>query len=331
MNADDPLLKVRFDGASIGAGRIPVEHLLRFLSNMRRVFQCTGSALDAAVESTKQRRLSQQTRAEIELDLVQLTEGSQAAVLCFERRQNETFLPQMDAGAKILETSIRGLDRIQKMPDDAPLPYGCDAGVLTAWHEVGKLFSRGIESIELTLNLQSSMPSTVFTKTGLERIQRRIKEPQTKIRTIEGRLIMADFKEHGARCRVHPSVGEPILCLFDEEQRDEILNNMLHYVRIVGETQEDHFTGKIANIKIQDLQRLADAEDHLRDPMSLEHPSSYDFWESPSLAELALSQNVQPLMNVAALFGSWPGDDHDGFEAAIDELRQHGINEETPS
>ncbi|MGI6353963.1 MAG: hypothetical protein GX937_03970 [Lentisphaerae bacterium] len=51
-----------------------------------------------------------------------------------------------------------------------------------------------------------------------------------------------------------------------------------------------------------------------------------DFWESPSLEELALRQNVQPLANVRALFGTWPGDDDDGFEASIDELRHREID-----
>jgi len=55
---------------------------------------------------------------------------------------------------------------------------------------------------------------------------------------------MADFKEHGTRCRIHPSVGEPIICLFDEMQKEEVLENILFYVRIIGEAKEDPITGK---------------------------------------------------------------------------------------
>ena len=46
-----------------------------------------------------------------------------------------------------------------------------------------------------------------------------------------------------------------------------------------------------------------------------------DFWESPTLDELAQIQNIQPAPNVLALFGTWPGDDDDGFESAVDNLR----------
>lgn len=45
------------------------------------------------------------------------------------------------------------------------------------------------------------------------------------------------------------------------------------------------------------------------------------FWESPTLEELACLQNVQPMTDVRVLFGTWPGDEDDGFEATIDELR----------
>ncbi len=50
-------------------------------------------------------------------------------------------------------------------------------------------------------------------------------------------------------------------------------------------------------------------------------PLSAIFWESPTLEELAHAQNVQPMTDVQVLFGTWPGDEDDGFEEAIDELR----------
>jgi len=50
-------------------------------------------------------------------------------------------------------------------------------------------------------------------------------------------------------------------------------------------------------------------------------PITVDFWQSPTLEELARSQVVRPMADVRAIFGSWPGEENDGFEAAIDELR----------
>jgi hypothetical protein len=50
-------------------------------------------------------------------------------------------------------------------------------------------------------------------------------------------------------------------------------------------------------------------------------PSEPDFWHSPTLEELAEAQSVTPIADVRILFGTWPGEPDDGFEALIDELR----------
>ena len=46
-----------------------------------------------------------------------------------------------------------------------------------------------------------------------------------------------------------------------------------------------------------------------------------NFWESPTLDELARSQNVQLMANARELYGTWPGEVDDGFEVAIEALR----------
>ncbi len=321
MKEHDPLLKIRFDGEAVGPGKIPVAHMLRFLTNLNKALQRTGRVLAGEAESVRRGPQPRNIKEVLALDLVLLTHGSPAAVLGFERR-GQAALPGMDFGLEILEKAIDGLRHIQE-PGDS-LPAGCDAGVLMAWRDAGTLFSQGIGKIEFTLNHRETPLAAAFTPEGFTRIQERIKGPQSNIRTIEGRLLMADFKEHGTRCRVHPSAGEPVLCLFDEEQKDEVLEDILHYVRIVGEAKEDPVTGKISSIKIHDIERLEDREDEATDLLPQGTPLSHDFWESPSLDELARAQNVQPMAAVRALFGTWPGEEDDGFEAAIDELRHPG-------
>lgn len=59
------------------------------------------------------------------------------------------------------------------------------------------------------------------------------------------------------------------------------------------------------------------ADDKARPPP---HPGN--FWESPTLEELARIQGVKPLKDVRELFGTWPGEPGDGFEEAINELRR---------
>ncbi len=50
-------------------------------------------------------------------------------------------------------------------------------------------------------------------------------------------------------------------------------------------------------------------------------PIAADFWHSPTLEELARFQDVRPVADIRSIFGTWPGEADDGFEAAIDELR----------
>jgi len=47
-----------------------------------------------------------------------------------------------------------------------------------------------------------------------------------------------------------------------------------------------------------------------------------DFWESPSLEELAVSQGVKPIADLNIIAGTWPGEDNDGFEEDILALRK---------
>ncbi len=323
MNSNEPLLKIRFDGEAVGPGRIPVAHLLSFLANMNKALQRTGRVLMGDAESVRRGRQPHSIKEEVALDLTLLTHGSPAAVLGFERRQTGAALPGMDLGIDIFEKALSGLSAVQEAGDS--LPAGYDAGVLMAWRDAGTLFSQGITRIEFTLNHRETPLTTNMTPAGFARIQERIKGPQTNIRTIEGRLLMADFKEHGTRCRIHPSAGDPVLCLFDEETKDEVLENILQYVRILGEAKEDPVTGKIASIKIHNIERLEGREREAADLLPQGTPISWDFWESPSLDELAQAQNVGPMMDIRVLFGTWPGEMDDGFEEAIDELRHSSI------
>lgn len=323
MSKSDPLLKIRFDGNAVGAGKIPVTHLLRFLTNMNKALYRTGRVLTGESESVRRGPQARSIKEEVALDLIMLTHGSPAAVLGFERQQSETALPGMDLGLEIFDKAVSGLVTVQGLVDT--LPAGYDVGVLMAWRDAGILFSQGITKINFTLNHRSTPLTATFTPEGFMRIQERITGPRTNIRTIEGRLLMADFKEHGTRCRVHPAVGDPVLCLFDDAQRDEVFEDILQYVRIVGEAKEDPLTGRISSIRIHDIERLEDREDEVANLLPQGIPLSRDFWESPTLDELAQTQNVRPIANVRELFGSWPGQIHDGFEESINDLRHSQI------
>jgi len=322
---DSHFLTVRFDGPAVSASRISVDQLILFLTGMNKALRRTNRVLHGYGHSIAKGRIPSTVEEEVALDLTQITHGSPAAVIGLERRNREPILPGIDNGDDAFAKSLTGLAEIQRDDEDT-LPEGFDIGVLMAWRDTGKLLEQGISRIEITLNHRSAPIRTAFTSPGLKRIRQRIAGPETNIRSIEGRLMMADFKEHGTRCRIHPAAGDPILCTFSEEQKEEVLEDILQYVRIVGEAQEDPFSNKIQSIRIHDIERLYNHSEVGSELLPEGTPMSQSFWSSPELDELARSQGVAPAHDVRALFGTWPGESDDGFEQLIDDLRSSSAN-----
>ena len=315
--------EILLKGESIGTHRIPVSQLLLLLSELNKVLNRVGRVLQGQGESVRRGPTQKSIKDEIGLDLVELTHGSPDTVLGFERPSGQQAFEGLDFGVEILEKALKGLMEVQQEGEE--LPAGFDSGVLIAWRDLGTLFEKGVSEIQFFLNHRPQPLGASYNPNGYGKIQERIHGPQINIRTIEGRLLMADFKEHGTRCRVHPSVGDPVLCLFDEERKEEILENILRYVKIIGEAKEDPITNKITSIVLHDIQRLEDREQERTDLLPQGTPLPSDFWQSLSIEELAQAQGVQPLGDVSVLFGTWPGEPDDGFEEEVRKLRQQSL------
>jgi hypothetical protein len=324
MENDNHLLTIRLEGSSIASGRIPIDLLVKLLSELNKSLIRTGMVLQGDADSIRRGKKPSSLKASLALDLVSISHGSPATILSLERTRSQKPLPGIDIGIEILEKSISGLNRIQVL--DNELPEGFDQGVLLAWRDVGFLLELGVREMTFKLNHRKQPVKSVYTLNGFQNIQQRIHGPLVNVRTVEGRLLMADFKEHGTRCRIHPSIGDPILCLFNDEQKEEVLENILHYVKIVGEAKEDPFTKKISSIKIADIRRLEEYEGERTDLLPEGTPLPSDFWYSPTIEELAEAQNILPIESVEMLFGTWPGDIDDGFEESVHALRQFGID-----
>lgn len=52
MHNNDPLLKIRFDGKAVGPSKIPVTHLLRFLTSMNKALLRTGRVMTGGGQKT---------------------------------------------------------------------------------------------------------------------------------------------------------------------------------------------------------------------------------------------------------------------------------------
>ena len=328
MNKHDPLLKIRFDGTAVGPGRISVSHLLRFLDGFNKVLQRTARVLRGEANSVREGPAPREIREEVEFDLVQLTHGSPAAIIGLDRSKKNLSFPEMDFGSEILKKALGGLEVVGSGEANGALPPGYDRGVLKAWRSTGAMLGKGIDTIQFTLNNRTDPLQVTLTLPHLTQIRERILDPKINIRTIEGRLLMADFKEDRTRCRIHPSIGEPVFCLFDEEQKEEVLANIIQYVRITGEAVEDPVSEKIKSIRIQDIECLEDILTNTTQLAVSPVQATESFWESKTVEELALLQGVEPIEDIRILFGTWPGEENDGFEEAIEQLRHESTNKE---
>ncbi len=321
MSDKTPLLTLILEGRPLRSGRIPVSLALELLSGLQKVLYRTGQVIlgdtDSSRKGPKPKHLK---RTMLELDLVEVTHGSPLTVLRFEKSSEIGLFPETDELFRIIETALEGIRQLQ-LPHNAPPPE-CDRGILLAWRDLGRLFLREVSSITFELNHRPEPLRVEYTPRGFRVIQQHIQSLEVSfsdITTVEGRLLMADFKEEEMRLRVHPLIGDPIVCDFDEEQKEEVLENLLHWVCITGKAVKDSASGKINRVHISDIEPLEDFSGPIEEGLI---ETAYGFWAPRTVEELARTQGVEPMADVKVLWGTWPGSDEDGFEDFVRELRR---------
>jgi len=315
-----PFLEIKIYGPEVKPGRIRLDDLLCLVEHIENALERTAKVLLGS-SSLKPGARPHDLKTACSLELVGISQGSPATSLGFERTDLQTKAPNMDFGLEVIEKCFGGLPQASR--EAAPLPAGYDPGVLMAWKEAGRIFSRGISHIEITLNHRPAPLRVRYDPKAQNQIRARILGPEKRLRTIEGRLLMADFKEHGTRCRIHPSTGSPVICLFDDTLRDDVYRNILKFVRVTGETKENSFTGRIEAVAILDIEPIEVGDDEVARSLPSGAPLPTDFWNPPTFEQLAEAQGVKPVTDFESILGGWPEDEiDDGFEEAVEAWRQ---------
>lgn len=323
----ESFLTVVFEGQPVQAGRMPISLLTEFLSGFRKVLYRTAKKLYAKTDGSPQGTKPQTLGDLLDLDLVEITHGSPSTLLRFAKSP-KTIFPESEFFP--IESALQKLEQTQTagsamLADD-------DKGLLLAWRDVGRLFRKGIDSITFHLHPLHHRPEVLkvhYTPAGFHVLEQLLHPPSVQITQIEGRLLMADFQEGGLRLRLHPPFGKPVICLFDEEQKKEVLENLLRHVRVIGEALTNPVTGQITRIRIRDIEPLDDFHDVL-ESISSSALELDDFWKTRTLEELAHQQGVSPVDDIRKLYGTWPGEPEDDFENFIQQLRQNQTIGENP-
>jgi len=313
-------LKIHLKGPAVRHHRIALQDFVLFAQQVQTAVDRVARVLLGQGVSIQSGRKPAEIKRSCSLDIVEIRDGS-LAVICDLPVQSQAELfenLEEDLGEEALASFVEGIEAVGSQ--QTVMPRGYDKGVLLALREGGKLFDHGVETITFDLRTRKGHWISRFTREVYTRIVSRIQEPIENRRTVEGRLLMGDFKETGLRCRVHPPIGRPISCLFDEAQKEAVLAAMTHYVRLVGEATEAE--GEILNLKIGDIEVLdgdVDAEER--------RENGTVFFESKTDLEiLSAQQGVSAVSDFDSLLGDfWPAEESaDQFIANIRKWRHDG-------
>lgn len=316
-------LRIDLDGPTVKNHRISVSNLVGFLNSVQQAVERITINLSGKDSSVKPGRKKSSVKKISSLEIVSVGKGSISVSLDLpEKQQGELY---DDLGEQAITLLVDGIKMLSNGVND--MPNGYDKGVLLALKESGSLFAKGIDNISFKYKFGKAENYARYTPVIRENIERMISKPIENTRTIEGRLLMGDFKETAYRCRLHPPIGDPITCLFDETQRDMILSALTSYVRLKGYSTEQE--GVIKTFKIEDIDILEKDIEELT-----EESTSAAFYDRPlELEELALKQGIQPVKDFEKLLGDfWPdAESVEDFISTLNKWRTEDNDEDSIS
>jgi hypothetical protein len=314
-NNPDAYLTIRFEGPEVKPGRMRLDDFIQAAREFSACAKRVALALQQTPSAAKGRRPDDVVVA-LSLDIVGFTHGSPAAVAHLERTDGQMMMEVADLGEQTYRSLIEGIEMAGGAGDT--LPPGYDLGVLMKLRDIGKLFNKGVNRMEFTLNHRARPVKAAYDLTKCDRIRQRIEKPEAQRQTIEGRLLMADFKETGRQLRVHPAAGQPVTCKFPESLSAEVEECIRRFVRVSG-TMDYHPTGEPRWMNIANIEQID--EPAVSAMAEAGAAWSYDYWENLPAAEYARRQGVQPLSDFSALFGAGRAEDWEGFDEALERWR----------
>src|SRR6266550_8244145 len=308
------VLKVEVEGPGVHTKSIAVPDLLKICSAIQTAVHRQAEAMELPSAQTLRRGpITASAQEECTLELFGISAGSTGLLFRYAKPQQPLPLQEArDFGADVLARvaeTVRGFERKK------PQVQHIETGVLDSLRELSEVLERKrITRIELNVPRHSGRPraiKAVINAAVRERIAARVKSPTSAQITIEGKLEMADFKETGKVCRIHPPIGLPLQCTFEPDQEEEVYGALRKPARITGTARLNPNTGKPEELKVEKIEIL---EELLL--------GAKDFFASRSLAQLAEAQGVHPVTNPNELAGGWPTDENvDEFVDAIYENR----------
>jgi hypothetical protein len=302
-----PLLKLRIEGPGVRRGAISVPDLIRICQAAQDAVNRQAEAMHGG-KSLRPGPKSAVVYQECTLELTGIQKGSTVLPFSLAKPQQHLPMPELTTFGRevVLEvaTAVKQIGAASRRHKNGHF----EAGLLDSLRQMGEVLDRDVTSIEWIVpgNGQRAVRA-VFDRRVRDRVIERIKVPSTRTENVEGILEMADFKEQEHKCRIHPLLGQPIVCTFTPEQEEEVYAALRKPVKVCGTATINPNSGKVESIAIE---KIGVVEQLLI--------GARDFHSGRSLEQLAEAQGVAPLDNPKVLVGGWPeGDDVDEFVEGI--------------
>lgn len=295
-----PLLKIRVVGPR--PGTISVPDLIRICQSAQNAVSRQAEAMRGG-QSLRSGPRTAVVQEETTLELVGIEKGSTVLPFAFVKPQQHVFPDALTFGKDAIFEVTGGLKKLggAKAPKTSTLP----PGVLDSLKEMTDVFDKGVVTkIEWIVPKPGKKPvKAVLDRKVRDRVIHLARVPTTRPDSVEGSLEMADFREGDYKCRIHPTVGQSIVCTFTPEQEELVYDALRKPVRVKGTATINPNNDRIEQIAIEHIEVV--------DQLFL---GEKEFRKGRSLEDLALVQGVEPLTNPRVLAGGFPEDeDVDSF------------------
>jgi hypothetical protein len=295
-------LKVKVEGPSVHKKSIPIPELIKLCSAIQTAVHRQAEAMEKPTAKTLRRGpITANAQEECTLELVDIVSGSTGLLFRYAKPQQHLPIPGTETfGSSVL---AKVADTLKGFGGKKECNVDVDPGVLASLKELGEtLEPKKITRISLNVPISEGKKGeikAVVTTTVRDRIFRQMKAPTQERITVEGKLEMADFKETGRVCRIHPTIGLPVQCTFEPAIEDRIYGALRRPARITGLAKLNPNTRKVEELQIEEIEIL--------DELLL---GAKDFFASRTIEQLAEIQGVHPIEKPADLSGAWPQDEN---------------------
>lgn len=302
------VLTLRVEGPGVRSGSITVPDLIKICDAAQSAINRQAQAMQDG-QSLGPGPYVSRVYDECTLELIGIARGS--TMLPFRIAKPQQPLPGSQTFGVEVVTRVACVVRAVSGSRNGHVD-GLDAGVLDSLKKMGEIFDRKeISAIEWRVPRHegTSAIKAVFNKKARDRVIQKMTAPAQQPLTVEGTLEMADFKETGQQCRIHPPIGQAISCTFEPGRADEVYRALRKPVRITGTARINPNTGRTEELQIEKISLL--------EPLLV---GERDFFANRSFEKLARAQGVKPLTNPRRLAGGWP--ENEDLDQFLEEIYQ---------